>query len=162
MAVLLEFQWAEARSVARWIVVLRTARRNDATLLPSRVALVGSGVAAQGVVGELEVIALAHEHPQRAVALARRGGDYGDAPAQQGDGRVELAVVVLLRDRRSHVLRRDAERAEAPRDPLGAPGVEPTAVLGEPPGKAGVVDVAALEQLPHHHARILGGDPLAC
>src|SRR4051794_38459396 len=122
MAVLLEFQWAEARSVARRIVVPRAVRRNDATRRRSRLELAGAGVAAKGVVGELELVPLADEHRQRAIAVPRRLG-HGRHPApQQCHGGLQLAGSVLLRERGGDVLSCDAELAQAALDPLGAPG----------------------------------------
>ena len=95
MAVLLEFQRARRPGLSlRWIVVPGGARRNDAHgSLPGRRRLPTPGVAAQRVVRELEVVALADEDAERAVALARRGRRLGHAPAQQRERRLELVLV---------------------------------------------------------------------
>ena len=50
--------------------------------------------------------------------------------------------------------------AEAALDPLRAPGVEPPAVVGEPPREAGVVDEPSLEQLRRARRPPPRGDPL--
>ena len=51
-------------------------------------------------------------------------------------------------ERGRDVLAGDAERRQAALDPLGAPGVEAAAVLGEAVGEARVVDIAALRSSP--------------
>ena len=69
------------------------ARRQPASEL-----LVHAGVAAERVVGQLELVALAHEHAKRAVAVARRPRDDREAAPQELERRLELAVVVALAD----------------------------------------------------------------
>src|SRR5215217_4835757 len=94
--------------------------------------LVGAGVAAQRVMGEIQLVALAHEHAERAVALAWRLRYGGHTAAQQLDRRRQLARVVALPERGGDVLGRDAERPQAPLDPLRPPGIEALTILGEP------------------------------
>ena len=110
---------------------------------------------------ELELVALAHEHAERAVALARRRrrrrGSAGAAARARPRARPRAS---WLAERRGDVLGRDAERAQPPLDPLGAPGVEPPAVVGEAPREGGVVDEAALEQLADDDLGLLGRDAL--
>jgi hypothetical protein len=105
-------------------------------------------VPAQRIVREFELVALADEHPEGALEVARRGGRLGKAALQQGERRLELARVVLLADGGGDQLGLDPERAQLALDPLGAPAVEPPTVVGVAPGVGGVVEVALLEQLP--------------
>src|SRR5215211_1334590 len=164
MAVLLEIQWARtARSVAAWIVVPRAIRSNDAMQdrrQPASELLVHAGVAAERVVCQLELVALAHEHAERAVTVTRRLGDGREAAAQQLQRRLELAVVVPLAEHGSDVLGRDAERAQPAADPLAPPRVESPAILGEALREGGVVDETAVEQLPDDDLGLLGRDAL--
>src|SRR5215207_5147005 len=94
------FNGPSARSVAAWIVVPGDSWRNDARkrehCRPPRRSelLVDTGVAAQRVMGEIQLVALAHEHAERAVALARGLRYGGHAAAQQLDRRCQLARVV--------------------------------------------------------------------
>src|SRR5215218_2752093 len=126
---------------------------------PSEV-LVGARVAAQRVMCELELVALAEEHGERAVPVARRLRDRRHAPLEQRDRRLQLAFAILLAERRGDVLGRHAERAQPPADALGAPGVEPPTVIGEALREAGVVDEAAVGELGDDGAGVRGDDAL--
>src|SRR5215210_1140090 len=55
-------------------------------------------MATQRVVGELEVVSLAHEDAQRALAFARGRGHDGEAAPQQRERRLELLLMVLGRE----------------------------------------------------------------
>jgi hypothetical protein len=61
-------------------------------LLSGRVALEG----ANRVVGEIELVALAHEQAEGTFAIAVVGGRALEAAAQDGEGRLELLVGVAL------------------------------------------------------------------
>src|SRR5688500_1193508 len=104
-------------------------------------------MAAQRVVRELEVIALADEHAERAVALARSLRWLGEPAREQLERGLHLPRVVLLADRRGDDLAVDPEREQLALDALGAPGVEAPAVVGEALRVARVVEVALLGQL---------------
>src|SRR5689334_14859783 len=91
-----------------------------------------AGVAPDRVMRELELVALADEHAERALAVARRCGRLGEPPAQQRDSRLELLVRALTRHRAGDVVAVDAERKQPLLDALDAPAVEPPAILREP------------------------------
>jgi hypothetical protein len=118
-------------------------------------------VPAQRIVRELELVALAHEHPEGTLEVARRGRRVGEAAPQQGERGLELGGVVLLTDGGGDQLGIDPERPQLALDPLGAPAVEASPVVREALGVAGVVQVALLEQLAHDCLDRLGVDALA-
>src|SRR3954470_3398365 len=106
------FQWARDGPVLslRRIVVpelaARNARSSPSVALSSGVprplpaAGAASGrVAAQCVVGELGLVALAHEEAECALAVARAVGRDGKAADEQLDGGLELVVAVVARER---------------------------------------------------------------
>ncbi len=105
-------------------------------------------VAAQRVVGDVEVVALADEEAERALAVARRLRRHGE-PARQQLARGGQLVVLALGHGLVDQVAIDAELAQAPLDALPAPAVEIAPVLGEAAGERGVVDVAALQQRRH-------------
>src|SRR5215207_4646495 len=107
-------------------------------------------VAAERVVRELELVAPAKQDPERAVAVAGRGRRLGEAAGEDRQRRLELLRGLLLADDGGHELAVDAEREQLALDPLGAPAVEPAAVIREPLGVARVVEVALLAQLGDH------------
>src|ERR671915_441257 len=107
-------------------------------------------VAADRVVRQLELVALADEHAEGALAVARCGRRVGEAAAQEGERGVQLPLVVPFTDGGLDQVGLDAERPQPALDPLGAPAVEPPAVVGEAVGEAGVVGVAPLAQLADH------------
>src|SRR5258705_6160823 len=85
-----------------------------------------AGKAAQGVVRQLELVALAEQDADGTVALARRRRRRREAALQQRDGGVQLVVAL---ERRRDVLARDAELAQPALYPLAAPGVQAPAVV---------------------------------
>jgi len=99
---------------------------------------------------QLELVALAHEHPEGTLAVAWRGRRVGEAAAQERERRGELAGVVLLADRGRDGVRIDARLAQTALDPLRSPAVEPPPVVGEPVGVASVVEIALLAELTDH------------
>src|SRR3954470_4363696 len=100
----------------------------------------GAGVTAQRVVGQLEVVALAHQVPERAIALPGRRRGRREAALEQRDGGGEVVVVARLQ-RGFDVLPGDAERGEPALDAVRPPAVEAAPVLGEAAGERRVVDV---------------------
>src|SRR4051794_22909574 len=110
----------------------------------------GSRKRPNGVVSRLEVVALAHQEAQRALALAVVGGRLAVAAAQQRERRVELRSVVVAGERRPDVLARDAVVDELALDPVGAPAIEQATVLGEALREPAVVEIALLAQLRDH------------
>ena len=118
-------------------------------------------MAPQRIVRQFELVALAYQHAERALEIARRGRRLREAALQQRERRLELPRVVLLPDGGGDQLRLDAERAQLALDPLGAPAVEAPAVVGEALGVPGVVEVALLEQLPDDDLDRLRVDALA-
>src|SRR5918992_4617353 len=98
-------------------------------------------VAADRVVRQLELVALADEHAEGALAVARRGRRVGETAAQQGERGVQLPLVAALADGGLDQVRLDAERPQPALDPLGAPAVEPPSVVREAAGEAGVVEI---------------------
>src|SRR5688572_8413768 len=107
-------------------------------------------VAADRVVRELELVALAEQDSERAVAVAGRRRRLGEAAGEDGQRRLELLRRLLLADDGGHELTVDAEREQLALDALGAPAVEPAAVVREPLRVARVVEVALLAQLGDH------------
>src|SRR5690242_15715176 len=95
-----------------------------------------AGVAPDRVMRELELVVPADEHAERALAVARGSGRPGEPPGQQHDSRIELLVRALTRHRGGDVVAVDAERKQPLLDALGAPAVEPPAILGEALGEA--------------------------
>ena len=114
-------------------------------------------MAANGVVRQLELVALADEHPERALAVPWRSRRLGEAAPQERERGFELAFVVLGGHGVLDELGGHPEGAQPLLDPLRAPTVEPPAILGE----AGIVEIALLAQLPDHGVDDRGLDPLA-
>ena len=88
-------------------------------------------MAAQRVVRELELVALADEEAERPLEVARRLGRGREAAREQLGRGGELVVLAVPRARRAMWSRVDAELAQPALDPLGAPAVEVAPVLGE-------------------------------
>src|SRR6185295_11852459 len=89
---------------------------------PSVQRLAGDpGVAAQRVVGELELVALADQDPERAIALARGLRRLREAAGEDLQRSLHLPLVILLADHARDDLAVDAEREQLALDPLGAP-----------------------------------------
>src|SRR3954447_9752533 len=130
----------------RLIVVPDVNRRNGQPHADVSVVQPDARVAAQGGVGKLELVALAQQVAERAVALTGGAGRLGEAALEQRDGGLEV-VVVALRERRRHVLARDAEGADPALDTRRAAAVEVAAILREAPRVRRVVHVAAGAQL---------------
>src|SRR3954452_21190 len=116
---------------------------------------------ADGVVGELELVAAAHEQSERALALAVGTRRRPQATAEQVDGGGELVVVIGVRRRGARERPVDSEGDEAMLDALGAPRVEAPAVLGEAPREASVVEVTLALELGNRPLDARGLDPLA-
>src|SRR3954454_11453239 len=76
-------------------------RRNATPVKPASVRGFGldARVPAEGVVGEFEVVALADEHPERAVPVARCLRRCREAARQQLGRGSQLAAVIALRER---------------------------------------------------------------
>src|SRR5687767_12422566 len=104
-------------------------------------------MAADGVVRQFELVALADEHPERALAVPWRGRRGGEAAAQEREGGLELAFVALSGRGGLDELAGHPEGAQPLLDPLRAPAVEPPAILGEAVGEARVVEVPLLAEL---------------
>ena len=81
-------------------------RRRGRSAPSGRVALVG----ADGVVGQLELVALADEQSERAIASTIVGRGLREAPAQDGEGGLELLAGAALAERG-----RDQRRIESDR-----------------------------------------------
>lgn len=96
--------------------------------------------------GEVELVAAADEHPERAVAAPVVVGRVGETAAEQVDRRVQLALGVLVGERDRDVLGRDAGGEQSLLDALGAPRVDLAPVLGEAARVRRVVEVAPLTQ----------------
>jgi hypothetical protein len=109
----------------------------------------------------LQLVALADQHAERPLEVARRRRRIGEAACQQRERRFELARVVLLADGGGDQVGLDAERAQLALDALGAPPVQAPAVVGEALSVPGVVEVALLEQLPDDDLDRLRVDALA-
>ena len=121
-------------------------------------------VAAQCVVRELELVALADEEAERPLAVARRLGRVREAAGEQlaAPPRARRAVVVAARRAAARIsVAVDAELVQPALDPLRAPAVEIAAVLGEALGERGIVEIAALEQRGDDLLDERGLDPLA-
>ncbi len=118
-------------------------------------------MAAQRVVRQLELVPLADEDSERPLAVARGRRRVGEAAAQEVDRRFELGLVVLLADGGGDQLGLDPDGPQLAFDALGAPAVEPPAVLREALGDGGVVDLAVLPQLAEEGVDHGGLDPLA-
>lgn len=102
------------------------------------------------VVRQLELVALADEDAEGALAVTRSGRRLREAAAQEGEGSLELLAVVALADGCGDQLGLDPERAQTALEPLGAPAVQLPPILREAPGEAGVVEVALLTELPDY------------
>jgi hypothetical protein len=118
-------------------------------------------VPAQRIVRELQLVPLAHQHPEGALEVAWRGRRLREPAPQERQRGSQLLGVVLLADRGGDQLGVDAERPQLALDPLGPPAVQAPAVLREALGVTGVVEVALLEQLPDDRLDRLRIDALA-
>src|SRR4051794_23829025 len=85
---------------------------------------VDAGVAAQGVVGELEVVALSDEDGERPVSVSGRLRWGREAAREQLERGGHLGGMVLLGERGGDQLAVDAERVELALYAVGAPGVQ--------------------------------------
>jgi hypothetical protein len=99
------------------------------------------------VVSELELVALAHEHTERPVAVALIGERLRKPPAQDSDSSVQLADPIQRAHGRRCQLWLNPHAEELAFDPLGTPLVELTAVLCEALRVAAVVEDPLLLQL---------------
>ena len=93
-------------------------------------------------------------------------GGCGEAPAQDGEGRLELLARALVAEGGRDQLGIHPHREQAAFDPLGAPCIDGAPVLREALGVAGVVEIAQVAQLLDgllDDGRLdpLGGEPLA-
>src|SRR4051812_43112865 len=95
---------------------------------------------ADRVVGEFEVVAAASQEPERPLAVAVALRRPPDTRAQDRNGRGQLVMAVAGADRSRRDGGLDAERQQPALDPVGPPGVEAAAVLGEAAGEARVVE----------------------
>src|SRR3954452_13955519 len=130
------FQAVAARSVA-WpdrSTARRPAQRR-ARARPRSVDWFGldARVAAQSVVRELEVVALADQHAQRPVAVTRRLRRGRETAGEQLGRRGQFVRVVLAGERLGDEIAINAEREELALDPIGTPVVQAPAVLCEAP-----------------------------
>src|SRR5215218_18227 len=130
-----------ARPVAGRIVVPAGPGRNEVWM---SVHDRHPGMAPDGVVGQFQLVSLADQHPQRALAVARCCRRVGEAAAKEFERRLELLVRALTSDRGGDMRLVDSELREPAPDPLRAPAVETPAVVGEAVGEALVVEVALL------------------
>src|SRR5687767_5574599 len=99
----------------------------------------GADMTADRVVRQLELVALADQDTERALAVSGCRGRRREAASQEGQGGRELLVMSSIADGRRDQVGLDAQFREAPLDPLGAPAVEPPPVLREALGEASVV-----------------------
>ena len=97
---------------------------------------------ADGVVRELELVALRTRSPSARSRSRSLDGGVGQAPREHGERRLELLARVALAERRLDVLAPNPRRDQPTLDPLAAPGVDRPAVLREALRVAGVVEVA--------------------
>src|SRR3954471_23881395 len=96
---------------------------------------------ADGVIGQLQLIAAPRAHPERAVAAAVRPRRAAHLRAQDLERRGELVVAIGAPDCPARDARLEPVRNALALDAVGAPGVGPAAVLGEAAGEPGVVEV---------------------
>ena len=115
---------------------------------------------AHGVVGDLGLVALAHEHPPRAIALTV-SLTWRVALVQQRDCCGELVVAVVGRERRRDQLGLDPAPCELALDAVDPPPLQLALVLREPTGVALVVDGAGGPQLGDRVVDRVRLDPLA-
>ena len=145
------------------------ARAENSHAAPERIGRksplgLGRGLAAvraHGLVGQLGLVALAHEQPPRAVALAVPDRRQRKALRQHVDRGAQLLVALPRRYGHLGEIGWHAAPAQVPQDALGAPALERALVLREALGEAGVVEVAGRLQLAYSVLDRLRLDPFA-
>ena len=93
---------------------------------------------------ELEVVALAQQHAERTVALAALLGRLRKPPAEHRDRPVDLGrwLLVVAGERVLDQLPVDSASGQGAADPLAAPPLQVSLVLGQQARVPGVIDVA--------------------
>src|SRR5450755_3623585 len=108
------------------------------------------GESGQGIERQLALVTLAHEHPERPLALAPIRGWRLEAAAQQRHRAIQLTLGVGAGERRLGHLALDSPSDQAAPDPLRAPAFQFALVLGEQAGEAGIVELAPFTEQPQN------------
>jgi hypothetical protein len=97
---------------------------------------------AHGLVGDVQLVASAHEHGKGLLAVAVVARAALDAAHEDLDGGVALRLRGVALEGGTQVRGCDAGSPQGALDALGAPAVEPSAVFREPPRIARVIQIA--------------------
>jgi hypothetical protein len=128
---------------------------------PAQGGLRGPAVRPNGVVGELWLVAPAHEELPGAVARPVVVQRPAEPLGEQAGRRLELVAAAAGGERGLDQIARDAAPDELLLDPVGTPSHQGAAILGEPLGEAGIVEDVGGLQLGDDLVDELGLDPLA-
>ncbi len=104
-------------------------------------------VARERIKCKIPVVALANQHPERALTCAPVSRRHGESPLQQRHGPIQFGLAGLLAQRRHDQLAVDPAPGQLTGDPLGSPLLERPLVLCEQARVASIIEVAKGAQL---------------